>query len=89
MTQADVGRALTPKVTRASIANIEAGSQRLLAHTLAQLSSCLEVSFENLVPNWTPERNLTQPTVAEELTKRLTLSPIQLRNLTKKLKLPS
>lgn len=38
LTQAEVGALLQPTVTRASIANVEAGKQRVLAHTVVQLA---------------------------------------------------
>ena len=37
-------------MTRASIGNIEAGKQRILAHTFAELARLLEVSMESLLP---------------------------------------
>jgi transcriptional regulator with XRE-family HTH domain len=50
MTQGDLGTRLTPPVTRASIANLEVGKQRVLAHTLAQLADVLGVGIGDLVP---------------------------------------
>lgn len=45
MSQADLGERLRPKMTRASVANIEAGKQRVLAHTLIQLSKILSLDL--------------------------------------------
>src|SRR5215475_576708 len=40
--QARLGDALRPSLTRASIANIEAGQQRVLLHTALDISAALE-----------------------------------------------
>lgn len=45
MSQAELGERLRPKMTRASIANIEGGKQRVLAHTLVQLSKILSLDL--------------------------------------------
>jgi transcriptional regulator with XRE-family HTH domain len=47
MSQADLGGSLRPTMTRASIANIEAGKQRVLAHTLVQLSKILSLDLND------------------------------------------
>ena len=49
LTQGELGTRLTPPVTRASIANLEVGKQRVLAHTLAQLAGVLGVAIDDLV----------------------------------------
>jgi len=49
LTQEQLGVRLVPQVTRASIANIESGKQRLLAHTLAQIAEALEVKVNELI----------------------------------------
>jgi transcriptional regulator with XRE-family HTH domain len=49
MTQEELGQLLDPQVTRASIANIETGAQRVLAHTVAQLAYHLEMSVSDLL----------------------------------------
>ena len=49
LTQAEVGARLSPRMTRASIANIEAGKQRVLAHTLVDMASALAMKLEDLV----------------------------------------
>ena len=51
MSQESLGLALKPQVTRASIANIEAGKQRILTHTLVQLAEVLDVDLSALLPN--------------------------------------
>jgi transcriptional regulator with XRE-family HTH domain len=48
ISQSALGLRLEPKVTRASIANIEAGKQRVLSHTLIQFADILETSLNEL-----------------------------------------
>jgi transcriptional regulator with XRE-family HTH domain len=49
LTQGDVAARVVPPVTRASIANLELGHQRVLAHTLVQLSEILGVPVTELL----------------------------------------
>jgi transcriptional regulator with XRE-family HTH domain len=49
LTQSDVAARVVPAVTRASIANLELGHQRVLAHTLMQLSEILDVPVVDLL----------------------------------------
>lgn len=49
LTQAALGARLNPPMTRASIANIEAGKQRVLAHTLVDIASALTLKLDDLV----------------------------------------
>jgi transcriptional regulator with XRE-family HTH domain len=49
LTQGELGTRLEPPTTRASIANIEAGKQRVLTHTLIQIAKVLEVEIRELV----------------------------------------
>ncbi len=48
MSQAKLGERLMPKMTRASIANIEAGKQRVLGHTLIQFSRILDLDLNEM-----------------------------------------
>lgn len=48
--QERLGKSLPTPLTRASIANIEAGAQRLYAHTLAEMAAALEVEVTALIP---------------------------------------
>lgn len=50
MTQRDLGHRLSPAVTRASIANLESGKQRLLLHTFLQLCEILSCEMRELLP---------------------------------------
>jgi len=49
LTQDDVAARLSPPVTRASIANLELGQQRVLVHTLVQLAHILDVPAAELL----------------------------------------
>lgn len=50
LTQAQLAGQLAQPVTRASIANVESGKQRVLAHTLVDLASILGVPVTDLIP---------------------------------------
>jgi len=49
MTQELLGRSLMPPMTRASVANIESGKQRILLHTLLQISGVLNVPINEFI----------------------------------------
>jgi transcriptional regulator with XRE-family HTH domain len=49
LTQDQLGTALSPKLTRAAISNIETAKQRVLAHVLADLARALSVSVLDLI----------------------------------------
>ena len=85
MTQAQLGAALNPPSTRASIANIENGKQRVLVHTLAQLAQCLGVSIEALVPATPSVKAPSAQDVERELKKKLRLPAPALKKLTAQL----
>lgn len=90
MSQEQLGRKLEPPVTRASIANIEAGKQRVLAHTLVQLADALEVELRDLLPSEThKKREAPRPAggrVEEELAEKLGLPRKDIRQLAARLK---
>jgi DNA-binding XRE family transcriptional regulator len=82
MTQAQLGRSLTPQSTRASIANIENGKQRVLLHTFVQLTKALDVDMKTLMP--APEPVTSAPTSADlerELRRKLNLTGPELKKL--------
>ena len=85
MTQEQLGRALKPPSTRASIANIENGKQRVLVHTLAQLAESLGVQIETLMPANQPTKAPSQKDVERELKRKLKLDIPQLKKLTARL----
>ena len=82
MTQTQLGLALMPPSTRASIANIENGKQRVLVHTLVQLARALETKVEKLIPSEAPAGQPTLSDVEDELKRKLNLAAPQLRKLT-------
>ena len=74
VTQTQLGAQLDPPVTRASIANIETGKQRLLVHTLLQLADLLEVTLTALLPGPAVPREAEGPAIESELRRKLDLS---------------
>jgi len=85
MTQAKLGALLKPPSTRASIANVENGKQRVLAHTLAQLAEVLAVGIDTLIPPSAMEQPTKPPSpkeVERELKMKLNLGGSQLKKLT-------
>lgn len=50
LTQQALGRELSPPMTRAAVANMEAGQQRVLVHTLLQLAAALQLEPAELLP---------------------------------------
>jgi transcriptional regulator with XRE-family HTH domain len=82
MTQAQLGLALGPPSTRASIANIENGKQRVLVHTLVQLARALETKVEKLIPSEAATELPTLSDVEDELKRKLKLAAPELRKLT-------
>ena len=73
-TQEQLGAQLQPPVTRASIANIETGKQRLLVHTLLQLAHLLAVSVEELLPAPSTATRSPVAAIATELRRKLHLA---------------
>src|SRR5258705_12401951 len=67
LTQAELGLRLDPPVTRASVANLESGRQRLLLHTFVQLAAILDCELRDLVPSSDGRSRDLQNDVAGEL----------------------
>ena len=89
MTQEDLARRLIPRVTRAAIANIEGGKQRVLAHTLWQLAHALDVSPAELAPATTPapkDSRAPNTDLQGELTNKLGLPKSKARRMMSQLK---
>ncbi len=89
MSQEALGRMLTPDMTRASIANIEAGKQRVLAHTLVDLAIALAVPLTELLPHQDQTKQLllrndlvSTQIIAAELAEKLKLPSKELKKLT-------
>jgi len=86
MTQSRLGLALTPSSTRASIANIENGKQRVLVHTLVQMAESLDVKIQDLLPANSQAVAAPSPKdVERELKRKLNLAAPQLKKLTARL----
>jgi transcriptional regulator with XRE-family HTH domain len=89
LTQEELGARLDPRVTRASIANIESGKQRVLAHSLAQIAEAFEVTTDELIGGRSVriQKGLNQQ-VAAQLQDGLrgkAISPEDLQRLSRKL----
>lgn len=65
--QDQLGRSLHPPVTRASVANLEAGQQRVLLHTAVELASILDFSLAQ----FRVEHSVDTRSLAEELASKL------------------
>lgn len=88
LSQEALGLLLDPPVTRASIANIEAGKQRILAHTLVQLAEALRAELTDIIV-WKREskepariKRLPINEIAAEMAEKLPLRPNEIRELT-------
>jgi transcriptional regulator with XRE-family HTH domain len=88
LTQEALGALMRPQMTRASLANIETGQQRVLAHTFVQLAEALSCDLDTLAggrEDRTPQSDVVQrelerklkdqipKSVVEELTRNLGL----------------
>ena len=71
MPQAALAEALTPQLTRASIANIEMGKQRVMAHALVQIARELDLDLNELVASTGKAASPPGEQVALELRKKL------------------
>jgi len=85
MTQEELGRSLQPPMTRASIANIEAGKQRVMVHTLAQLADRLTLALSELVPTEKGREQHFPANVKAELHQKLDLPEPKIRRLAARL----
>jgi transcriptional regulator with XRE-family HTH domain len=84
ISQEQLGAKLSPRMTRASIGNIETGNQRVLAHTLVQLARALDVKPGDLLP--VEQESAPQADAIErELGEKLHLPPQQIKQLTKQI----
>ncbi len=84
ITQEELGSRLTPPMTRANIANIEAGKQRIYAHTLVDIARALDIPLGELLPN-APTQPMRAPAIekfSSELAQKLPLKLEQVRELT-------
>ncbi|ODS57845.1 MAG: hypothetical protein ABS36_05235 [Acidobacteria bacterium SCN 69-37] len=82
LTQDSLGKMLNPQVTRAAIANVENGKQRVLAHTVAQLAQVLDVEVGLLLPiPDQAEPDVKPKALEQELMKKLDVSAAALKRL--------
>jgi transcriptional regulator with XRE-family HTH domain len=92
LSQEALGLKLDPAVTRASIANIEAGKQRILAHTLVQIADALDAELVEIALTDRPITRAAQESlvpdekVEAELAEKLQLSPERAKKLAAKMK---
>jgi transcriptional regulator with XRE-family HTH domain len=71
LSQEQLAQRLDPAMTRASIANIETGKQRVLAHTLVQIAAVLEVEIADVFPAASNQHRTEQHEVIAELAEKL------------------
>jgi transcriptional regulator with XRE-family HTH domain len=71
-TQEYLGTLIVPPLTRASIANIEAGKQGVLTHTFVSIARALDVAPEGLLRGDAPIKELRNK-VQTELQKKLSV----------------
>lgn len=74
LSQEALAKRLAPQVTRAAIANMELGKQRVLTHVLAQIAQVLEILPSDLFPQQELQRSISfEKLVEAELAKKLNL----------------
>ncbi|MGE3274406.1 MAG: helix-turn-helix domain-containing protein [Vicinamibacterales bacterium] len=88
LSQAELGAQLEPPVTRACVANLEKGQQRVLAHTLAQLSTILTAPLSDLLPG-APDPEQAWESLVPEVAGALRLSDARARALVDRLREPA
>ena len=84
LTQEALGARLNPPMTRASIANIEAGKQRVLAHTFVDLASALTLKLDELATG----ADVAEAELAQELQQVTGLDETTAKALTAKILAP-
>jgi transcriptional regulator with XRE-family HTH domain len=80
LTQEDLGAALRPPLTRASVANIENAKQRVLAHTIIMIAEALDVPIDRLLPS-IPREQPDRANLEKELSAKLSISKARAREL--------
>jgi transcriptional regulator with XRE-family HTH domain len=88
LSQDKLGQLLSPRMTRASIANIEAGKQRVLSHTLWQMAKALGVGPVELVDGRPEMRSDSEAALGEierEMGEKLLLKKVEIRRLVSKM----
>lgn len=85
LSQEQLGARLQPPMTRAAIANMETGKQRVLAKTLVELATALSVEVTALIPPHPVPQPAKQSDLHAELRAVLDLPAAKLKKLTKQL----
>lgn len=88
LTQEALAKALRPQMTRVSIANIESGAQRILAHTLYQIAGTLNASMSDLLPVKGIDAAVNSSDIISELSSKLGISKSQAKRITEQAKNP-
>ena len=81
LSQEQLGRALHPPLTRASIANIETGKQRVLLHTALEVAATLGFQIEEIVAEASPPTTLDPGALVAELASKLPITTSRARSL--------
>jgi len=82
ISQEKLSLALTPPMTRVSIANIEAGNQRVLAHTLVALAAALKTDIVDILPKKTAvDMPVDSAKIAAELASKLGITETRAKKL--------
>jgi len=84
MSQEALGKTLEPEMTRASIANIEAGNQRVFLHTALRLADVLNINLSEALVGDRPSRP-DSATLASELASKLPMSRSRARTLARRI----
>lgn len=83
LSQDALARRLSPPVTRAAIANMELGKQRVLTHVLAQIAQVLDVPPAELLPHPEMQRSASfEKQVEAELAEKLNIPRDRAKALT-------
>jgi transcriptional regulator with XRE-family HTH domain len=85
LSQEQLGRAIKPAMTRASIANIEAGNQRVFFHTAAHLAAVLHFSLKEVLEGQQPIAADPQALANELASKLPSLTSSKARSLASKI----
>jgi transcriptional regulator with XRE-family HTH domain len=85
LTQEQLGAKLQPPLKRASIANIEAGKQRVLLHTVLQLARALDTEVSVLVEGLDRPSAGPMDIEAELAAKLAAMNPAKRRELAERL----
>ena len=86
LTQEALGKALTPPMSRVSIANIELGNQRILSHSFVQIANELNVELVELLPIKELPLSGNALDITDEIVFKLGITKIKAKKLADKVK---